>query len=64
VAAAGAYQLFRGNVVQQTTLLSFIDVCWCFAFLAVAEILLVLILGWRDHAAHRVLSRSPESLKA
>jgi len=63
VAAAGAYQLFRGNVVQQTTLLAFIDLFWCFAFLAVAGILLVLILGWRDHVAHRALSRSPGMLK-
>jgi len=61
VAAAGAYQLFRGNVVQQTTLLAFIDVFWCFAFLAVAGILLVLILGWRDRVAHRGLSRPSES---
>jgi MFS transporter, DHA2 family, multidrug resistance protein len=61
VAAAGAYQLFRGNVVQQTTLLSFIDVFWCFALLAMAGILLVLILGWRDLVAHRVLSRPQEN---
>ncbi|HEV2500736.1 MAG TPA: MFS transporter [Terriglobia bacterium] len=53
VAAGGAYQLFRGNVVQQTTLLAFIDVFWCLALLAVAGILLVLMLQWRDHVAHR-----------
>jgi MFS transporter, DHA2 family, multidrug resistance protein len=49
VAAAGSYQLFRGSVVQQTTLLAFIDVFWCLALLAVAGILLVLMLQWRDH---------------
>lgn len=54
VAAAGAYQLFRGNVVQQTTLLAFIDVFWCLALLAVAGILLVVMLQWRDYAAHRL----------
>ena len=63
VAAAGAYQLFRGSVVQQTTLLAYIDVFWCLALLTVAGILLVLMLGWRDHVAHRVLSRRPESPK-
>ena len=63
VAAAGAYQLFRGSVVQQTTLLAFIDMFWCLAFLAVAGFLLVLTLGWRDHVVHRVLSRPPEISK-
>jgi hypothetical protein len=53
VATAGAYQLFRGSVVQQTSLLALIDVFWCLALLAVAGILLVLMLQWRDHVAHR-----------
>jgi MFS transporter, DHA2 family, multidrug resistance protein len=53
VATAGAYELFRGNVVQQTDLLAFVDVFWCLAFLAIAGILLVLILQWRDHVAQR-----------
>jgi DHA2 family multidrug resistance protein len=56
VAAAGAYQLFRGSVVQQTTLLAFIDVFWCLAFLAVAGILSVLMLQRRDDVAHKTLS--------
>jgi hypothetical protein len=64
VAAAGAYQLFRGNVVQQTTLLTFIDVFWCLALLAVAGILLVLMLQWRDYVAHRELSRPPGTHRA
>jgi MFS transporter, DHA2 family, multidrug resistance protein len=59
VAAAGAYQLFRGSVVQQTTLLSFIDVFWCLALLAMAGILLVLILQWRDYVVRRTLSTTP-----
>jgi DHA2 family multidrug resistance protein len=53
VAAAGAYQLFRGSVVRQTTLLAFIDVFWCLALLAVAGILLVLMLQCRDYVARR-----------
>ena len=53
VAAGGAYELFRGSVVQQTTLLAFIDVFWCLALLAVAGILLVLMLQWRDYVGHR-----------
>jgi len=57
VAAAGAYQLFRGSIVQQTTLLAFIDLFWCFAFLAVAGILLVLMLMWLDPVADREFSR-------
>jgi MFS transporter, DHA2 family, multidrug resistance protein len=57
VAAAGAYQLFRGSVVQQTTLLAFADLFWCFALVAVAGILLVLMLMWRDRVARRALSR-------
>lgn len=58
-AVAGAYQLFRGSVVQQTTLLAFIDVFWCLALLALTGILMVVILGWRDYVAHRVLSAPP-----
>lgn len=50
-AAAGAYQLFRGSVDQHTTLLAFIDVFWCFALLALAGVLLVLMLQWREHVA-------------
>jgi MFS transporter, DHA2 family, multidrug resistance protein len=63
-AAAGAYQLFRGSVVQQTTLLAFIDVFWCLAFLAVSGIVLVLVLMWREHTANRGLSRAPGMHKA
>jgi MFS transporter, DHA2 family, multidrug resistance protein len=60
VAAAGAYQLFRGMVIEQTTLLTLIDVFWCLALLALAGILLVLLFQWRDHVARRVLSRPPQ----
>ena len=60
MAAAGAYQLFRGNVVKQTNLLAFIDVFWCLAFLAAAGILWILVLQWRDHLARREPSGPPQ----
>jgi hypothetical protein len=63
-AVAGAYHLFRGSVVQQTTFLAFVDVFWCLALLALAGILMVLILGWRDYVAHRAISVPPGMPKA
>jgi MFS transporter, DHA2 family, multidrug resistance protein len=44
----GAYQIFQGLVVRQTNTLAYIDVFWCFQWLALAGIAMVLATNGRQ----------------